>query len=116
MPTVIKVTRLAFERKKQEKKQQKKKWGKGGGSLHAWDSPVDDLDSATSMHDYSGSECHMLEEHGQPWLQGYIKVDMCDGVTGRMNVSDFEGVDCRLEWKPKTRAQQVEVEDWDEDV
>ncbi len=115
-PTVIKVSRLTFEHKKQEKKQQKKKWGKRGGSMHAWDSPVDDLDSVDSMHDYSGSECQMLDEHGQPWPQGYIKVDMYDGTIGRMKVSDFEGVDCRPKRKLKMHAQQVEAEDWDEDV
>ncbi len=115
MPTAIKVTRLAFERNKQEKKQQKKKWGKGGGSLHTWDVPVDDLDDADTDHNYLGSDCQMLDEHGQPWPHGYVKIDMCDGTTGRMKVSDFEGVDCRKP-KRKMRAHQVEAEDWDEAV
>ncbi len=72
------LTPLAIQRKKQEKKQAKKKYGKGGGSLHGVDSPIDDLDDADTDHDYSGSECQMLDEHGKPWPRGIIRIDMHD--------------------------------------
>ncbi len=55
-----------------------------------WDSPVDDQSSVISG-DYLGSECQMLDDDSKPWLQGFIRIDMCDGTTGRMAMSDFEG-------------------------
>ncbi|MCP4550394.1 MAG: hypothetical protein GY835_28380, partial [bacterium] len=71
-PLSIQITRLAFQKKKQEKKQAKKKYGKGGGSLHGVDSPDDYSDDADMDHDYSGSECQMVDEHGNPWPRGFI--------------------------------------------
>ncbi len=119
-PVAIQITCLTFERKKQEKKQQKKKYGKGGGSLHAWDSLVDDLDDADTIHDYLGSDCQMLDDSGNPWPHGFIRIDMRDGTTGKMKVSEFEGVGSRnvAHAKPKsrTKSQTTQSEDWDEDV
>ncbi|MCP4605329.1 MAG: hypothetical protein GY847_33220, partial [Proteobacteria bacterium] len=112
------ITRLAFQKKKPEKKQKKKKYGKGGGSLHGFNSPDDYSDDADTDHDYSGSECQMLDEHGNPWPRGIIRIDMRDGTTGIMRKSVFEGDVSRpvAKWKSRALTRSAQSEDWEEDV